>query len=171
MNPVRLYDYLSRARARLFDWIRPLRQEQYTQEFPFGLRTLRATMIEIALSEWYYGLRLRGDEPPPKEECPISEARQATFRDLEAVWADLASGTRALLAEIIDWDTPLKWRTFQSGRPIIVLASRGDIAAQLCFHEVHHRAQAMAMLRQLGIAAQDLDYSFFMFQYNRDSIQ
>jgi|GEM_PF-4090107 len=29
------------------------------------------------------------------------------------------------------------------------------IAAQLLFHEVHHRAQVMAMPRQLGIAAEN----------------
>jgi len=31
-------------------------------------------------------------------------------------------------------------------------------------HEVHHRAQAMAMLRQLGVAAQNLDYGVFAFK-------
>ena len=44
MNFVRAYDYLTQARARIFDWIRPLNQEQYTQAFPFGLGTLRATL-------------------------------------------------------------------------------------------------------------------------------
>jgi uncharacterized damage-inducible protein DinB len=38
-----------------------------------------------------------------------------------------------------------------------------DVATQLCFHEVHHRAQAMAMLRQLGVEAQNLDYNAFMY--------
>ena len=36
-------------------------------------------------------------------------------------------------------------------------ATRG-IAGQLLFHEVHHRAQVMAMLRQADVAAENLDY-------------
>ena len=29
MNPSRVYDYLARSRARVFDWVRPLTDEQY----------------------------------------------------------------------------------------------------------------------------------------------
>jgi uncharacterized damage-inducible protein DinB len=31
----------------------------------------------------------------------------------------------------------------------------------MLMHEIHHRAQAMAMLRQLGVEAQNLDYISF----------
>src|SRR3989304_1766799 len=75
MNPVRAYDYLMLARAKLFDWIRPLSQERYTQEFPFGLHTLRATMVEIAGGEWIYARRLRGESIPPEAEWPIRGTR------------------------------------------------------------------------------------------------
>ena len=47
---------------------------------------------------------------------------------------------------------------------LLSLAKKGDIAAQLLLHEVHHRAQAMAMLRQLGVEAQNLDYSLFVYR-------
>ena len=163
MNPVRAYDYLTQARAKLFDWIRPLNQEQYTQEFPFGLHTLRATMLELAGAEWIYGLRLRGDPMPPREEWPISEKLQPAFGDLETVWTAQVPRTRAVLAGISDWGRPIEYRVSQPGKTIVVSTTPGDVATQLCFHEVHHRAQAMAMLRQLGVAAQNLDYSLFMF--------
>lgn len=29
----------------------------------------------------------------------------------------------------------------------------------MLLHEVHHRAQAMAMLRELGVSAQNVDYA------------
>ena len=38
------------------------------------------------------------------------------------------------------------------------------IAGQLLFHEVHHRAQVMAMLRQAGVAAENLDYSGLVWE-------
>jgi uncharacterized damage-inducible protein DinB len=40
----------------------------------------------------------------------------------------------------------------------------GGIATQIVVHEVHHRAQVMAMLRQFGIPAQNLDYSVLKFE-------
>jgi uncharacterized damage-inducible protein DinB len=45
---------------------------------------------------------------------------------------------------------------------VLYSATLGDIATQLVLHEVHHRAQAMAMLRQFGVAAQNLDYYIFV---------
>jgi hypothetical protein len=39
------------------------------------------------------------------------------------------------------------------------------LAFQLFYHEVHHRAQAMAMLRQLGIAAEGLDFNRYAFAW------
>jgi uncharacterized damage-inducible protein DinB len=43
------------------------------------------------------------------------------------------------------------------------------MVTQLFLHEVHHRAQAMAILRQLGVEAQNLDYSIFMFTRREQS--
>ncbi len=163
MNPVRAYDYLTQARARLFDWIRPLTQEQYTREFPFGLHTLQATMLEIAAGEWIYTRRLSRQPLPPEETRPFTKTRQPAFAGLEAAWADLAPQTRAILAEVRDWDEPVEYRVERPDKIIVITATTGDIATQLCFHEIHHRAQAMAMLRQLGVPAQNLDYNAFMY--------
>ena len=46
---------------------------------------------------------------------------------------------------------------------VLFTVSRGEFALQLCFHEIHHRAQAMAMLRQLGTKAESIDYSVLKF--------
>lgn len=164
MRPARAYDGLTLARQRLFDWIRPLGQEQYTREFPIGLHTLQATMIEIATGEWLHTHRLRGETPPPRDAWPITPAHLPLFADLEPVWTEQAKATRALLAGITDWDREIEYRVPQGERTIVITATAGDIATHLLFHEVHHRAQAMAMLRQLGVEAQNLDYSAFMYR-------
>ena len=44
MKPQRLYDYLVLARVKVFDWTRPLTAEQYGREFPFGMKSLKATL-------------------------------------------------------------------------------------------------------------------------------
>ena len=161
MTFVRVYEILNTARQRLFGWMRPLSQEEYLQVFPFGLRTLRATLIEIARVEHFYGKRLREEPLPTWDDYPISETRQPTFGELERVWTALAGETRATLAEISDWNHPVTRRIDQADKIIVSTATKADLATQLLFHEVHHRAQAMAMLRQLGVEAQDLDYLHF----------
>lgn len=163
MNFVRTYEYLTKARAKLFDWIRPLSQEQYTHEFPFAHHTLQATMVEMARAEWIYATRLQRETVLPREQWPISVQRQPTFPELEAAWSAHAPVTTRTLAEIADWETPFEYRVTQPNKTIVFTVTPADVATQLCFHEVHHRAQAMAMLRQLGVAAQNLDYNAFMY--------
>jgi uncharacterized damage-inducible protein DinB len=165
MNPVRIYDYLAQARQKLFGWIRPLSQEQYTQEFPFGLKTLRATLVEMARAEWLYMRRLSGEQIPPRAEWPISEEKQPTFGVVEAAWIAQEPRTRALLGGITDWQQQREWPSIMSppGKRVVMSAPLADLATQMVLHEVHHRAQAMAMLRQLGVAAQNLDYGIFTF--------
>jgi uncharacterized damage-inducible protein DinB len=169
MRSERAYEGLTLARQKLFEWVRPLTQEQYTQQFPIGLHTLRATLLEIAGGEWIYTRRLQGEPLPPREDWPINEVKYPTFAALEATWTEQAKRTRAVLASIADWDRPLEYRALQSNKTIVVNATTGDVVTQLLFHEVHHRAQAMAMLRLLGIEAQNLDYSLFMYRRREES--
>ena len=165
MEYAHVYDVLTQARQRLFGWVRPLSQEQYTQRFPFGLGTIRATLIEIARVELLYAMRLRGEPLPPPplaDNFPINEGRQPTFADLEKVWTAQAPETRATLAQTTDWSTS-RTRRFEQGDKIVeTTATKDEIAVQMLMHEVHHRAQAMSMLRQLGVTAQDLDYIAFV---------
>ena len=52
-----------------------------------------------------------------------------------------------------------------NGGLIRVGFTREALAFQLFYHEVHHRAQAMAMLRQFGIAAEGLDFNRYAFEW------
>jgi uncharacterized damage-inducible protein DinB len=162
MDFVRVYDVHTKARQRLFDWVRPLSQEQYTRPFPFGHRTLRGTLVEIARAELFLAMRMREEVLPAWEDWPIAEKRLPTFPDLETVCAAQAIRTRATLADTKGWDRAVTTHVVRGDKVFILTATKADIAMQLLLHEVHHRAQAMAMLRQLGVEAQDLDYIGFV---------
>ena len=167
MDFLNAYDYLRDARAKLFEWVRPLSQEQYTQKFSSGHGTLRGTLIHMATAEWAYTRRLKGDVSvlPQPADRPINETRVSTFADLERVWTDLAGQTRAALAGVSDWNTPLEYQApIPGGGNVLFTVSPGEFALQLCFHEIHHRAQAMTMLRQLGVKAESIDYSVLKFK-------
>jgi len=167
-----VYDVHSQAREKLFNWIRPLSQEQYVQSFPFGLHTLQTTMIELAGTELYHAMRIRGErfpEPFRWEEWPISQATCPTFADLEAAWRRQMPQTRATLAAITNPEHVVETRMVLPDEVRVFTATQGDLATQLLLHEVHHRAQAMAMLRQFGVAAQDVDFIDYVEQVRREA--
>ena len=167
LDPVHLYGYLNKAREKLLGWVRPLTVEQYTQEFPFGLKTLRDTLVEIPQAEWAYVRRLQGEPVPAWQERPFARFYRTEFAPFEAALRAQAEETAKALGEISDWARPVEYPVVYEGKPLRIRTTTGGIAAQLLFHEIHHRAQAMAMLRQLGAPAQDLDYAFLMYAWTR----
>lgn len=166
INPGGTYEYLVVARGKLFEWVRPLSLEQYTREFPFGLKSLRRTLVEIASGEWTYTRRMRGEKIPAEpSDRPFTRFLQTEFAPLEAAWKQQVEDTRNVLREISDWAKPVEYAPSPSTNPTLrYRTTPGGIATQLLFHEIHHRAQAMAMLRQLGVPAQNLDYSALTYQ-------
>ncbi|MDQ7843592.1 MAG: DinB family protein [Armatimonadota bacterium] len=164
-TPIAFYEYLVVARRKLLEWVRPLTLEQYTKEFPFGRRTVRDTLVEIPLAEWSYGTRLAGEPmPASREGHPFTRFYSTAFAPLEAAWEELADRTRRILREERDWGRRIEYRTVGTTPPMQIRTTAAGVAIQMMTHEVHHRAQVMAMLRQLGANAQNLDYSILMFE-------
>lgn len=163
MQPLRTYDYLTLARRRIFDRVRPLSAEQYAAEFPIGLGSLGRTLTHIMICEWMYVRRMQELDVPPYEQWEFQDEKPPAFAVLEAAWSEQAKRTRQALSGVRDWDRELEYRaTPNDGKPIIVTASPADIFTQMALHEVHHRAQAMNMLRRLGVAAEDIDFNALM---------
>lgn len=170
-HPVHLYEYLVIARGKLLDFVRPLPLAQYAQEFPFAHKSIRATLVHIANAEWTYNRRLRGELLPAAAERPFARFAESEFGPLETAWGTQVAETRRTLDEITDWSRPLEWvarpagaAAAPGGKSLRVRTTAGGLAAQLLFHEIHHRAQVMTMLRHLGMAAQIFDYSALMFE-------
>jgi len=111
-------------------------------------------------------VRLTEQPIPPLDDYPISEARQPRFADLDALWEAQARTVRAALATTTDWERTVTSEGHWPDRVVTLTATKAAIATQLLLHAVHHRAQAMAMLRLLGVPAQTLDYIQFVQQRN-----
>jgi uncharacterized damage-inducible protein DinB len=173
MDQIKIYEYLATARERLFEWVRPLPAAEYLREFPIGLRTLGRTLTHIMICEFAYVERIRARPLPSYEQWPIQDENPPPFATLEAAWREQAQTTRQTFAAVRDWHKEFEYRvtpdTSNIARPVIITASPADIATQMLVHEVHHRAQAMAMLRQLGLPAQDLDYNTLMYKRREES--
>lgn len=169
MNPVRTYDYLLQSREHLFSWLAPLSPEQYASEHPIGLGSLARTLHHVHAAEWSYMHRVRGVTEPlpaaPQEHDPeVTTENAMPFAQLEAAWRAQGKSVRTDIVAVEDWDTPHVYTTMWEGAPYAYRASRADVFAQLVLHEVHHRAQAMHMLRRLGVETGEIDYNALMWK-------
>jgi uncharacterized damage-inducible protein DinB len=165
MHPLEHYDILLRARHALLDRVRELTPEQYTQPFPFGSVTVRATLVHLADAEWIYGRRVLGEEVR-YDNRPFTEERHLEFGSLASAWTDLETGTRDWLAAEHDWTRRIETISRLPGRPPRkVVFTPEKVAFQMFYHEVHHRAQVMAMLRQKGVAVENLDFAIYAYEW------
>ncbi len=168
MDPLRVYDYLVASRAKLFDWIRPLPPERYNEAHPIGLGSLARTLHHVRAAEWHYMERIRGrtgpfESPAPELDPDIPGGTPLPFDALEPAWAGQAAQTRADLARVADWRAQRTYTTTWDGGSYAYRASPSDIFVQLALHEVHHRAQALHMLRRLGVETGEIDYNTMMW--------
>lgn len=168
MEPKRLYDYLAAARSGVLDCVRPLSADQYAQEFAIGLGSLARTLTHIMACEWYYVERMSRRETPPYWEWPIRDQEPPGFAVLEAAWIEQAARTRATIASTEsagEWGRPIDYVVdVEPGKRRRVRTVVQDVFTQLILHEVHHRSQAMNMLRQLGVAPPDIDFNTMNYQ-------
>ncbi|MFG0284527.1 MAG: DinB family protein [Phycisphaerales bacterium JB039] len=160
MQPLKTYDYLTRARSILFDQVRPLTDNDWRRQFDIGLGSLARTLTHLMICEWFYIRRMRQERVPPYDQWSIQDERPPSFDIIEQTWTPQMAETRAALEAVADWDAAFIYPgTDAHGSPRRALVTPADILTQLALHEVHHRAQAMNMLRHLGVQALDLDYN------------
>jgi uncharacterized damage-inducible protein DinB len=117
-------------------------------------------------SEWYYIERVLGREVPPYPQWPMQEESPPAFEIIERTWRERAKSTRAAIAAERDWGRRITWLSFpnEAGKRFHITVTPGDLITQLALHEVHHRAQIMAMMRERGRPLEDLDYNAMMFE-------
>jgi len=157
------FDYLVMARGKLLTWVHDQPAGVYTQTFPIGMGTIRATLIHTAAAEWGYTQRLIGKDYSPGD-APFSVERYPEFEAFAAAWDRQRPITRQLLANLGDPGRPIEAISRFFNPPMRIRTTAGGVAGQLLFHEVHHRAQVMAMLRMVGVKAENLDYSILAFE-------
>ncbi len=157
------YDYLVNARSKLLTWVREQPPPVYTQAFPIGRGSIRATLVHTAAAEWGYTQRLTGKDFGPSDN-PFTVERYPEFGAFEEAWDRQRPVTRQALVNLGDPARSIEAVSRVVTPPMRIRTTAGGIAGQLLFHEVHHRAQVMAMLRQVGVKAENLDYSVLMFE-------
>lgn len=158
-----LYAYLVLARARVMDRAATLAPGQLVQALPIGLGSVAATLTHTVLAEWFYIRRIAGDAVPLYKEWPHQYEHPPALGVIRAFWDEQSVRTQRVLAGERDWDRKISYTALldenEKGPAWTITATPREIFTQLALHEVHHRSQVMAMLRQLCAPVEDLDFS------------
>ncbi|MHC4948084.1 MAG: DinB family protein [Planctomycetota bacterium] len=145
-----LFRHNDRARDELLEAAAPLGDEPLDRDFEIGPGPLRRTLHHLWRAERWWLARWRGepvetDEPGAGGIAELGAAWRATAAERDA-WLDeqgpAGEGRRIAFHGLgRDLEFPL-----------------GDMMMHVCNHGVHHRAQALNMLRRLGAATPMLDF-------------
>ncbi|MEM1330984.1 MAG: DinB family protein [Planctomycetota bacterium] len=136
------HDY--RTSRVLLELAVPLADEQLDQPFEFGLGTLRKTLDHLVQNVEGWTAVLEGaKESPPRDP---SRSPSDMLASLDA-WYPRFAGISRRVRDGGRWDE--MWQDDLSyparSRPV------GGVIAHLITHSMHHRAQVLGMLRNLGV--------------------
>jgi uncharacterized damage-inducible protein DinB len=134
------------ATTQLLDACATLTDEQFHRRFDIGPGSLHDALTHVLGATRAWTDTLAGLEPPrPRLEADGRRRTVAELRPLfEEAWPALAAeGSRRPLGEIVV-------RRTATGRTITL--TRAAVLVQVTTHAMHHRAQCLNMLRQLGVS-------------------
>lgn len=174
MHATTVYNYLIPVRGRVLSAAATLTDEQYRRDTKIGLGSIASTLAHIMISEWYYIERLEGRAVPHYSQWTIQYEAPPEFGVIQSTWNEQQSRVRAAIAAEKDWDRIITWDSFadENGKRFHVQTTARDVFTQLVMHEVHHRAQAMSMLKLLGPGTQTVeDVDFSAFAYRKTEIR
>lgn len=149
------------ARDKLLALVQPLDNDALDRAFEMGPGTLRRTLLHLWGAEQAWLDCWLGDPDPQLDEYeqPLSvDQLLERFRET----ANQRSGFLQSVGE--DGLDRMVDTTDSRSRPYRLRLS--DLALHVCDHGVHHRAQALNMLRHVGGDVAGLDYLFMCLEKN-----
>jgi len=136
-------DFDAWANDRLFDACEALDDLALDREFEMGLGSIRKSLIHNlgAMAGWTGVLKGVKD--------PFAAMREEPAHSIEELRAAQKSASRTFQAAVLSGrfdDTMSRTREEK-----VLVFTRGGICAHVMTHSMHHRAQCLNMLRQLGV--------------------
>jgi uncharacterized damage-inducible protein DinB len=145
--------YGNRAQERIFDAVAALSDAQLDQPFEMGVGSIRKTLLHIRFAEqWWQQNWIDGPGKPFPE---LDEATPAA--DVRRLWQETISRRDSYVAALREAE--LNRIVEAHPRPDVVRKfPLGVTLLQTFHHGVHHRAQAVNMIRRVGGELVELDY-------------
>ncbi len=147
----RLHAHRGWSHDQLLEVCRALTDEQLRQSFPIGMGSVWATLVHLMAAEEAWLRAIEGDE----SGSMLTEADVADWASLEARWSEVRARWDELLAGLTEDDLsrPVSKRRAMPGRASegVYTTSLEDVLLHVCTHAAYTSAQAVNMLRQLGV--------------------
>jgi uncharacterized damage-inducible protein DinB len=152
-----LYGYNQWANARILDRTARVTQEQFLAPAPFPHGGLRGTLVHAMSAEWIWRKRWEGISPTHV----LKPGEFVTFDSLRSRWAEEEAQLMQFVHSLTDEQLN---RTFDynntSGKPFTRVLWQA--MAHVVNHGTQHRAEAAALLTDLGHSPGDLDLIYFL---------
>lgn len=130
-----------------------LNDQELDRPFDMGLGSLRRTIIHIYAGESVWLARWKGQTETPW----VDETNPTPLSEIRDLFSDVWKERDALFASLTqsDFERELSYR---DSKGEMFTASLGNMIIQGFVHSIHHRAQAVNMLRRLGGEALEMDF-------------
>jgi uncharacterized damage-inducible protein DinB len=132
------------ATAQMLDACGRLGEEQFHQRFEMGPGSLHDAMTHVISAMRAWTESLAGLESGPRLQ---DDGRRRTAGELRALHDEASAKFAAEVGRRPVGEKVM--RRTRDGR--VIELTRGAVLAQVVSHGVHHRAQCLNMLRQLGV--------------------
>ena len=151
-----LFNHNDWARDKLLALMDDLSDEQLDRPFEMGSGSIRSTMYHLWACEFFWFQRWK----PGSEHGYADEPAGESIDEMRRRFVEIAVRREALFAESSEADTARRI-TFEARAGGTRTFPLGDMMLHVSNHGVHHRAQALNMLRHVGVEKlPGLDYLF-----------
>ncbi len=143
----RLLGHNAWATRALLDECRALTPRRFAQTFDIGPGSLHDTMLHIVGAMLRWADRIDGR--PLRD--PVEDGRTCTPAEIDDLLERAAADIGEVVQRVLEQDRldePMEF--FLRGRREPYVFTKGTAIVHVVTHGVHHRAQALNMLRQLG---------------------
>ncbi|MGD8452339.1 MAG: DinB family protein [Phycisphaerae bacterium] len=158
-----LFEHNDWARDKLMTLAADLTDAQLDRPFEMGEGSLRATLRHYYGAEriWAQHVRMPGCEAFPHSRTleAVSDLRHT---------ADILAEVRRRWLDTLPPEAMGQTATYTTSKGETYTTPLGDILLHVCNHGFHHRAQALNMLRHLGVETPMLD--FLLMKLERPTI-
>ena len=154
-----LYQYNQWANAKILNAAANVTQEQFVAPGSFPHGGLRGTLVHALFAEWIWRRRWEGTSPTSRlqpEDFP-------TLESLRTRWLEEGKQLMGLVEAITDerLNNTFDYRN-TSGKPFTKIL--WQVMAHVVNHGTQHRAEAAAILTDLGHSPGDLDLISFLIE-------
>ncbi|MGG4490577.1 DinB family protein [Metabacillus idriensis] len=163
-NAVQLYDFHKWSNTRVFNRLKELPMELYTNEIVSVFPSLSHVMVHMYLTDalWLKVIKQDSfDSIMAYLGICRKEAENRSLEELEGMFEKLGNEYELFLNQQADSDKPFTIEHPQYGK---LETNVFELIQHVANHGTYHRGNVTAMLRQQGVSGVPLDYVYYLYE-------